>query len=213
MLNWLQLLNQGFRIYGVVNTDAHYNFHGSGWLRNWIRSSTDDPAKIDPLEMVHSSKQGQLIMSNGPYLEAEFSEAGKRDVVVSGEDLAAPSGNVTVKVRVQCANWLDIDRVFLLVNGKLSQEHSFTRAEHPKMFADATVRFNATLNVTLREDSHLVVVTGHQTARLGDVMGPMGVQHPAALTNPVFVDVDGNGFQANKDTLGFPLPVKFSKPK
>jgi hypothetical protein len=43
-------------------------------------------------------------------------------------------------------------------------------------------------------------------------MGPVGgAQHPAALTNPVFVDVDGTGFQPNKDTLGFPLPVKFSK--
>ncbi|MGH7140692.1 MAG: CehA/McbA family metallohydrolase, partial [Pirellulales bacterium] len=33
IFNWLQLLNQGFRIPGVVNTDAHYNFHGSGFLR------------------------------------------------------------------------------------------------------------------------------------------------------------------------------------
>ena len=32
IVNWLQLLNQGRRIPGVVNTDAHYNFHGSGWL-------------------------------------------------------------------------------------------------------------------------------------------------------------------------------------
>ena len=45
ILNWLQLLNQGKRIPGVVNTDAHYNFHGSGWLRNYVKSPTDDPAR------------------------------------------------------------------------------------------------------------------------------------------------------------------------
>lgn len=76
MLNWLQLLNHGHRIYGVVNTDAHYNFHGSGWLRNWIQSGTDDPAKIDPMQMVRASQQGRLIMSNGPYLEATFQAVG-----------------------------------------------------------------------------------------------------------------------------------------
>ena len=36
IFNWLQLLNQGYRIPGVVNTDAHYNFHGSGGLRNYV---------------------------------------------------------------------------------------------------------------------------------------------------------------------------------
>ena len=29
-----------------------------------------------------------------------------------------------------------------------------------------------------------------------------------AYHNPIYVDVDGNGFQANGDTLGWELPVK-----
>lgn len=211
MLNWLQLLNQGFRIYGVVNTDAHYNFHGSGWLRNWIQSSTDDPAKIDSTEMMHAAKQGRLVMSNGPYLEATFHADGKQ--AVSGQDLVASSGKVKVDVRVQCANWLDVDRVFLLVNGKSSDELTFTRAANPKMFADDVTKFQHSIDVTLKQDSHIVVVTGHKTERLGDVAGPQGSQLPTALTNPVFVDVDGNGFEHNNDTLGYPLPVKFKAPK
>jgi len=207
--NWLQLLNQGFRIYGVVNTDAHYNFHGSGWLRNWIQSSTDDPAKINAMEMVHASEQGRLIMSNGPYLEATFKAADGDRTVVSGQDLTTKSGKVKIKVRVQCPNWLDVDTVFVLINGKVAEELQFSRKDNSAMFKDEVVKFDQTLNVTLTEDSHLVVVAGHRTQQLGDVAGPQGSQYPAALTNPVFVDVDGNGFQANKDTLGFPLPVKF----
>ena len=213
MLNWLQLLNQGFRIYGVVNTDAHYNYHGSGWLRNWIQSSTDDPAKIDPMEMVHAAEQGRLIMSNGPYLEATFNAAGGNETVVSGQDLVARNGRVMAHVRVQCPNWIDVDTVFVLVNGKVAKELQFTRADHAKLFGDGVMKFDQQLEVTLTEDSHVVVVTGHRTEMLGDVMGPMGSQHPAALTNPVFVDVDGDGFKPNKDTLGFPLPVKFKAKK
>ena len=58
--NWLQLLNQGRRIPGVVNTDAHYNFHGSGWLRNYVKSSTDDPASIKTLDVVHAAEMPVL---------------------------------------------------------------------------------------------------------------------------------------------------------
>ena len=30
---------------------------------------------------------------------------------------------------------------------------------------------------------------------------------PIAYNNPIFIDVDGGGFQPNGDTLGFDLPV------
>ena len=213
MTNWLQLLNQGFRVYGVVNTDAHYNFHGSGWLRNWIQSSTDDPAKIDSTEMVHASEQGRLVMSNGPYLEATFKAADSDTLAVSGQDLQAKSGKVDIHVRVQCANWLDIDTVFVLVNGKVATNLQFNRTDNADMFSNDVVKFDQKLSLTLTEDSHLIVVAGHRTQQLGDVAGPEGSQLPAALTNPVFVDIGGDGFVANKDTLGFPLPVKFEAPK
>ncbi|MEZ6128651.1 MAG: CehA/McbA family metallohydrolase [Planctomycetaceae bacterium] len=211
MLNWLQLLNRGFRIYGVVNTDAHYNFHGSGWLRNWIQSSTDDPAEIDFMDMVHASEQGRLIMSNGPFLEATLTSADDGRTVVSGQDLEARSGKVNVHVRVQCPNWFDVDTVFVMVNGRIAPNLHFTRTDHADRFTDDVVKFDQTLDVDLKQDSHIVVVTGHRTELLGDVMGPEGgAQHPAALTNPVFVDIDGDGFKPNQDTLDFPLPVKFS---
>jgi hypothetical protein len=38
---------------------------------------------------------------------------------------------------------------------------------------------------------------------------PAAAHEPTAVTNPIYVDVDGDGFQANKDTLDHPLPVKF----
>ena len=43
---------------------------------------------------------------------------------------------------------------------------------------------------------------------LGRVAGPShGQAPPTALANPIFVDVDGDGFTANGDALGLPLPV------
>jgi hypothetical protein len=210
-LNWLQLLNQGFRIYGVVNTDSHYNFHGSGGLKLWIKSSSDNPATIRSDEMRDASRNGHLIMSNGPYLEATFREAGTDQVaVISGQDLVAKSKKVSAKIRVQCPNWLDVDTVIVLVNGRRSDKLTFSRDTHPEMFGKDFVKFEHTIDVELTEDAHLIVLTGHRTQVLGDIMGPMwGTQHPTALSNPVFVDIAGDGFTSNKDTLDIPLPVKF----
>jgi hypothetical protein len=38
-------------------------------------------------------------------------------------------------------------------------------------------------------------------------MGPEhGEDMPVAVSNPIFVDVNGNGFEPNGDLLDFPLP-------
>jgi hypothetical protein len=214
IFNWLQLHNQGFRIPGVVNTDAHYNFHGSGWLRNWIQSPTDAPARIDHMDMVHAAEQGRSIMSNGPYLEVSLREDGSQKRVTAGQDLRAASGKLRLDIRVQCPNWLDVDRVFVLVNGRKLAGHDYTRAKQANRFRDGVVRFDHTLDFTLDSDAHIVVVTGADKSTLGSVWGPRWkTAQPAAVSNPIFVDVDGGGFRANKDTLGHPLPVKFGAGK
>lgn len=209
VFRWLQLLNQGFRIYGVVNTDAHYNFHGSGNLRNWIQSPTDEPAQLKYMDMVHAAEQGRLVMSNGPFLEVWAQEAGRPQKVTAGQDLPAPSKKVALQVRVQSPNWIDIDRLFVLVNGRIHREHNYFRNQHPDAFRSGAVKFDRTLELTLAGDSHLIVVTGDIGGDLSRIYDTEGKMAPAALSNPIFVDVDGNGFQANKDTLDAALPVKF----
>ncbi|MFM7130365.1 MAG: hypothetical protein ACKO0V_13520, partial [bacterium] len=72
----------------------------------------------------------------------------------------------------------------------------------------------ADLELTLNGDAHIIAVAAGEGLKLGPVMGPdWGKQAPAAVSNPVYVDVDGNSFKPNKDTLGHPLPVKFNPPK
>ena len=212
ILHWLQLQNLGYRIAGVVNTDAHYNFHGSGGLRNYVQSSTDNPAEIDILEMVHASEQGRLIMTNGPFLEVT-SSARDASPVTAGEELATSTGKVTLHIRVQAPQHIAVDEVFILKNGKPDASLHWTREKHSDLFTNETIRFDLKVKVPLESDTHLVVVAGSRTATLGAAFGPgWGKQHPTAIANPIYVDTDGDGFTPNQDTLGVPLPVKGGTP-
>ncbi len=226
IFNWLQLLNQGRRLPGVVNTDAHYNFHGSGYIRNYVKCETDDPAKIDPMDIVHAAEKGRIIMTNGPYLEVTLYDSdasgvqpqgGKlpatRRKAIPGDDLALPGGFGTLHVRVQCPNWFDIDRVQVLLNGRPEKSLNWTRSANAGAFSDGVVKFDRKIPIEFKTDAHVIVIAAGENSEIGPVMGPdFGKHKPAAVSNPIFVDADGGGFKANGDTLGHPLPVKQQRP-
>jgi hypothetical protein len=202
--NWLQLLNQGKRIPGVVNTDAHENFHGSGWLRNYVKSPTDDPAQIKTLDVVHAAERGNLVITNGPFLEVKLTSAKDRSAQGGpGDELSVPGGEVSLMIRVQCPNWFDIDRVQVFLNGRADARLNFTREKTPDRFSGATLKFDLEIPLHLKADTHVIVAAIGEHSKLGSVMGPdHAIDLPVAVSNPIFVDVDGGGFRANGDLLG-----------
>jgi hypothetical protein len=118
--------------------------------------------------------------------------------------------SVSLQIKVQCTDWIDIDRVQILVNGRARSDLNFTRASHPQWFGNGVVKFDRAVKVDLSEDAHLIVVaTGEKSdLSVGYGTSSQGTIRPFAYHNPIFVDVDGGGFTPNGDTLGYPLPVK-----
>lgn len=206
---WLQMLNLGYRVPGVVNTDAHYAFHGSGWLRNYIRSPTDDPARIVTADVVRACESGHVMMTNGPFLEAALraESDGGEQMGGPGDQVVDDDGRVTLAVRVQCPNWLDVDRVQVFVNGRPDPALAATRRDQPAAFSRDVVRFLHEFTLALDRDAHVVVAAIGEATTLGVVMGPEhGADRPVAVTNPIFVDVGGDGFTPNEDLLDLPIP-------
>lgn len=201
---WRQLLNQGHRLVAIGVADAHTVYgNGVGCWRVYLPSSTDDPAAIDWAELSPKAKAGNMILTTGPFLEVTTAD-GK----IAGSDVISPGG-VELKVKVQCTDWQDIDRVQVLVNGSLEPSLNFTRESHPQMFQDGVVKFEQTLQVPLKEDAHLIVVAMHETMTLKTGYGTSSyaTMRPCAYNNPIYVDVDGGGFKANGDNLGFDPPT------
>ncbi len=209
MFYWLQLLNLGYRIPGVVNTDAHYNFHGSGWLRNYMESSTDNPAEIQIDDLIHSAEHGHMVMTTGPFLESQVRvrRDGADEYYTSGDDVAMQGQKAKLWMCVQCPNWFDVNRVQVFANGRPLPEMNFTRKTHPDKFSERNVRFETEIDLPKFDiDTHLIVATIGEGLTLGPVMGPeKGKMIPCAVANPIFLDVDGSGFKANRDDLGVPL--------
>jgi hypothetical protein len=205
MQAWLQVINQGRYVPGVINTDSHYNVHGSGYYRNYIKSTTDDPAKIDTLEMVRSCKAGHIVMSTAPFMQVTIESGGK--TADPGDTLPA-TGGATLHVKVQCANWYDISRVQVFINGRAEKSLNFTRQSHPQMFSDKVVRFEQSIPLKLAKDAHVIVAAIGEGTTLSKVYASGGGSKlpPIAVSNPIFVDVDGNGFEPSKDELDAPLP-------
>lgn len=214
IFGWMQLLNQGIRVPGVVNTDAHYNHHGSGWLRNWFASSTDDPAKIQIDEMIHSAEHGHIIMSTGPFLEVTASSNERDAIAIPGDDFVpGPSRKVNLHVKAQCPNWLEINRVQLFLNGKPIDSLNRTRRTHSDQFGGPkdVVKFDQTFELTLTEDTHIIVAVIGEGLDMTKIYGESyGKIPPVAVSNPIFIDIAGDGFKPNLDELGVPLPRKKS---
>jgi len=201
---WRQLLNQGLRVTAVGVADAHSVYgNGVGCWRCYLPSSTDEPAKIDWAELAPHAKGGHIVLSTGPFLEVT-TQNGK----IAGDDDRS-TGGIDLKVRVQCTDWMDIDRVQVLVNSRPDPKLNFTRKSHPKMFKDGVAKFDEKIHVPLQHDAHLIVVAidedGDEKICYGT--SDYAKMRPCAYNNPIYVDADGSGFKPNGDTLGFDLPT------
>ncbi len=185
---WMNLIRSGRRIPGVVNTDAHYNWHGSGSLRNWIRCSTDDPAEISIEEMIERLESGQIIMSTGPFMTVQLLHDDLESPAELGDEVEIQGDSAELAVKIQCANWLDVNRVEVFINGERQPELARTRATHPDLFGNGVVKFDQRLKVSLPPRSFIIVAAIGERLQLGRVMGAQeGKRPPVVVSNPIYV--------------------------
>jgi hypothetical protein len=211
---WLQMLNQGRRTNAMAVSDAHTVFgNGVGGWRMYMPSASDEPSEIDWRENVRAAKAGKSYLTTGPFLQV-VTPTGEGP----GETILAQGKSITLRVRVQCSDWIDIDRVQVLVNGRAAASLNFTRTTHPSFFGNGVLKFDQELTVPLTRDSHVIVVACGEnfTLKTGYGSSPQASIQPFAYHNPVWVDVDGGGVSVVDDMLDFsgtgkPLGVEEAK--
>jgi hypothetical protein len=202
LLQWLQMLNMGYRIYAIANTDSHVIGHGNGSDFSYIYTAKDTPEKIDDVEIAHQVKDGHVVISNGPFLDVRVNGA------LPGDEIKAENGKVKVMIKVFASNWCPVNTVQILVNGRADTSLIFTKEKNAELFRQGPDIFEKVIPVPLTTDAHLIIIACGKGETVGKVQGgSMRNAPPLAMTNPVFVDVDGNGFTPNKDLLDNPMPT------
>lgn len=177
--DWFAFLNRGIHKVGTASTDNHKAMQGGlGYPVTYVRLSTDEPAEAGVDEVRKAFREGRLVLSCGPFLEVRVGSAEVGDLVRLQGDL------VQLEVRVAAPRWMDVDLLEVVLNGEV------VKVEHLPV-ADGVERFAGTVTASVAPGRDAWVAV----AVRGD--GRHGVwahRRPSfALTNPIFLDGDGDG--------------------
>ena len=187
--DWFSLLNRGILMTGVGNTDAHqYPETLPGYPRNYILSPTDHPWEIDANRVVDALKRRASTTSLGPFIRMTANDGAPVGSIITDTD-----GSVTLHVSVQAAPWVPLDRVEIVANGQVLQTYSVEAvAEVTRLDREVVVE-------PARDTWYLVLATSDHRWE-----PPFSQFSSFAFTNPILVDVDGNGY-FDPPNPGFPL--------
>jgi len=229
--DWLSLLNQGIFRGGTAVSDSHRNtIEHAGWARSYVINVSDDPQTTNVAVLNSQIKAGAVVMSGGPYIDFSIKPKPGTKALVGQTLVSPPGGVVKLKVKVLSPAWMPIEEVRIIKNGFTMASFDATgcltctgctkpicpapkpnvRAvpSDPTMFGK-TRRFRTNIQMTLGSDAYFIVEAGPKLAPsidtlptpppVVDIIVPGVV--PLAVTNPIFVDLAGNGF----DPPGLPV--------
>ncbi|MEA2004917.1 MAG: CehA/McbA family metallohydrolase [Acidobacteriota bacterium] len=187
--DWLNLLNRGYYFPAVGSSDSHTIDKGEpGYSRTYVYYSGQKGDHLDEASFIQAIKKGHSFVSNGPLIDLKVNNTS-----IPGETLTDKDGTVEVYINVQSAPWISVDEVRIIINGK----REFTVPIEYQ--GENGVRFTKQISLKLEKDSFIAVeALGEKslfpvlqnTSRTGLLYN---ATLPYALTNPIFIDVDGNG--------------------
>jgi hypothetical protein len=172
----------------VGASDAHgLDGDETGYSRTYVFYGGEKGGRLDRGALIQALKKGRSFATNGPIVE--FKVNGR---YTSGDLVQAKEGRVDVRLDVRSAPWVAVDEVRVVLNGERKMIFPISAGE------TAVTKFDKDITLSLKEDSYICIeVLGKRTlfpvlqqpSRSGLLKdGTL----PYALTNPVFVDVDGN---------------------
>ncbi len=216
---WLTMVGRGFTPTATAVSDTHRTITTqSGSPRSWVRvgEDADGPAEFDGPGFAAAVNDGRLFGSNGPFVRLSLStadaSAGLGDVLAS-----EPGAPVTVRVDVQTPAWMTVDTLDLYVNitdallpdpdpfdeTAIPPTHTVELVEGPiEVVVEGDVdqggavhqrrRFSGEFELRPEVDSYVVGIV-HGPEPMYPILLSRSVR-PKAYTNPIYIDVDGGGY-------------------
>ena len=175
LLDWYSFLNNGRRVIGVGSSDDHGYGH-VGWGRTYVALAETDPSVVLPEELADGLRTMNVVIGGGPFLSVTI------DGAPPGSDVVPAGASVTLNVQVLAPSWVSIDEITIVANG-LPLMTIPVSAPAPPLWMDETVVLSPAV------DTWYVV-----RADGGDLAPVLPGRTAFAASNPIFVDLNGDGF-------------------
>jgi hypothetical protein len=217
--DWFTLLNLGFRYTALGNSDTHDKTGvEAGCPRNYVAAATDEPGFLSDTDIATAVREGRVVATYGPFVRFTIDgEPNGPGSTVTGE------GPHQADIEVQSPSWFDVERVELYANGTLVEEWEIESPNDDVVNLSTSVELSPledTWYVVIAMGSGSLapaftpveippielqdVVTDalsgvSAVSTLLTAAAPIPQTHPVhpfALTNPIWIDLAGDGFDA-----------------
>ncbi len=187
--DWFNLINKGYYFPLVGSSDSHTIEGGQpGYCRTYVYYKGGKGDDLDSATLIQAMREGHSFATNGPVIH--FRIDGSR---IPGDSFTPQNRKVAIEIKVESAPWISVNEVRLLINGKRKILFPVHNPEN------SVVRFSTTLSLPLEKDCTIAAeVMGNRSLfPVHQARARNGQKKNAtlsyALTNPIFIDVDGNG--------------------
>lgn len=180
-VDWFALLNHGHNVTAVGSSDSHTVGDPVGQGRTYVRSSTDEPMKINVDEACAAFLRGDTSISIGIFADVKVNQRFHM-----GHLVPCTNRSATVSLRVASASWVrpKTARLFLNGNEVLRRDVPVKKGQP----TDTTMEFD--LKLPAHDATLVCVVLGQGVS---DAFWRTMRPYTLAATNPVRFDVDSDG--------------------
>jgi hypothetical protein len=188
---WHGLLREGHRITAVASANSHYaGVEEIGYPRTLIAAEDSDPRAIDPDEVWASLRAGNAVVTSGPWIE--FSIRGHQMGEMFPWEMDEP---VRVNYRVISPSWIPLANVEICKEGLFVQRMTLPGGEGTMGAVRVWTPPEGRDRFMVRHDQIFTIeVKGARHLRpMNPANGFPEAFVPLAVSNPIWVDTDGNG--------------------
>lgn len=181
MKDWFALMRHGYFVAAMGNSDTHHlDASLAGYPRNFLPVASDRLEGLGDGAIVAAVREKRSFLSTAPFVELTASASR------TGDTVAASGGSIAVHVRIRAASWVKLDALSLYVGDRIAVTRPLSGADVIRFDDDVSLEVGADTWIVARVDGSAPL-----PPFVGD--GAKLLALPLAVTNPVFVDVDGDG--------------------
>ncbi len=171
---WFYLLDQGIVRAGTANSDLHSLVDNVLGTPRTLVTTDQTVADFDEARFNRAVREGRMIGTNGPVIEASIEDrsgAARRPSI----EPFVPGASAMLALRVTAAPWVPIDEVRIVVNGEVARTLSAELTQPTDAFGeDGLVRFDgeialSELGLDGARDAWIVVEAGEPLPIVGDL--------------------------------------------